>query len=39
MVQKIKGKFYNVFIFCVMNMRSRKAAILLQMAEEFANTI
>ncbi len=28
MVQKIKGKFYNVFIFCVLKMRSRRAAIM-----------
>ena len=27
MVKKIKGKFYNVFIFCVLKMRSRRAAI------------
>ena len=40
MVKKIKGKFYNVFIFCVLKMRRvQELQFCLQMAEEFDNTI
>ena len=30
--ENLKGKFYNVFIFCVLKMRSRRTAFLKKMA-------
>ncbi len=41
MVEKIKGKFCNVFIFCVLKIKCEveELQFRLQMAEEFDNAI